>query len=48
MVFDIETGPLPLEQLEAALPPFDAAEVKTGNLKDPALIAAKLGIEVES
>jgi hypothetical protein len=44
IVFDIETGPLPLEQLKAALPPFDpmaavpdvgefdASTVKCGNL----------------
>lgn len=42
MVFDIETGPLPLAQLEAAMPEFDPSEVKVGNLKDPALIAAKI------
>jgi uncharacterized protein YprB with RNaseH-like and TPR domain len=41
-VFDIETGPLPEHELSALLPPFDPAEVKTGNLKDPAKIAEKL------
>ncbi len=40
--FDIETGPLPDEELTAMIPPFDPAEVKTGNLKDPDKIAAKL------
>lgn len=42
IVFDIETGPLPEHELSALLPPFDPAEVKTGNLKDPAKIAEKL------
>ena len=37
VVFDIETGPLPNEQLQ----PFDPNDVKTGNLKDPEKIAAK-------
>jgi hypothetical protein len=40
--FDIETGPLPDEQLASMIPPFDPAEVKTGNLKDPDKISAKL------
>lgn len=40
--FDIETGPLPAEQLEAIIPPFDPSEVKCGNLKDPDKIAAKI------
>lgn len=40
--FDIETGPLPDEQLTAIIPPFDPAEVKLGNIKDPDKIAAKL------
>lgn len=40
--FDIETGPLPESELAALVPPFDPAEVKTGNLKDPDKIAAKL------
>lgn len=40
--FDIETGPLPESELAALVPPFDPAEVKTGNLKDPEKIAAKL------
>ncbi len=40
--FDIETGPLPEKELLAMLPPFDPAEVKTGNLKDPAKVAEKI------
>jgi hypothetical protein len=40
--FDIETGALPEAELAALVPPFDPAEVKTGNLKDPEKIAAKL------
>ncbi len=42
ILFDIETGPLPETELAALLPPFDPAEVKTGNIKDPDKIAAKL------
>ena len=42
IIFDIETGPLPESELAVLLPPFDPAEVKTGNLKDEAKIAAKL------
>ena len=42
IVFDIETGPLPENELLAMLPVFDPAEVKTGNLKDPAKIAEKI------
>ncbi|MGD0745384.1 MAG: hypothetical protein ABSA45_09535 [Verrucomicrobiota bacterium] len=42
IVFDIETGPLPESELLAMLPAFDPAEVKTGNLKDPAKIAEKI------
>ena len=42
LFFDIETGPLPESELLAMLPPFDPAEVKTGNIKDPAKIAEKL------
>jgi len=40
--FDIETGGLPETELVALLPPFDAAEVKTGNIKDPEKVAAKI------
>jgi len=42
IVFDVETGPLAESELSALLPPFDPAEVKVGNLKDPAKIAEKL------
>ena len=42
ILFDIETGPLPESELAAMLPPFDPAEVKTGNIKDPDKIAAKV------
>ncbi len=42
IIFDIETGPLPEAELANMLPPFDPAEVKTGNLKDPAKIAEKI------
>jgi hypothetical protein len=42
IIFDVETGPLAESELSALLPPFDPAEVKTGNLKDPAKIAEKL------
>lgn len=45
--FDIETGPLPESEIAAMMPPFDPAEVKTGNLKDPEKIAAKL-VEAEA
>jgi hypothetical protein len=38
----VETGPLPEAELVAAMPAFDPAEVKTGNLKDPAKIAEKI------
>jgi hypothetical protein len=40
--YDIETGALPETELAALLPPFDPAEVKTGNLKDPDKVAAKV------
>lgn len=42
IIYDIETGPLPESELAALVPPFDPAEVKTGNLKDPEKIAAKI------
>lgn len=42
IIFDIETGALPDDQLLAMLPPFDPGEVKTGNIKNPELIQAKL------
>ena len=37
--FDVETAPLPESELAAMVPPFDPAEVRTGNLKDPDKIA---------
>lgn len=40
IIFDIETGPLPVDQID--IPPFDESEVKVGNIKDPAKIAAKV------
>ena len=46
LVFDCETSGLPEPELLAMLPPFDASEVKTGNIKDPAKIAEKIA-EVE-
>jgi hypothetical protein len=42
LVFDIEAGPLPETELAAMMPAFDPAEVKTGNLKDPAKIVEKI------
>jgi hypothetical protein len=42
IVFDVETGPLAESELSALLPPFDPAEVKTGNIKDPEKVAAKI------
>ena len=44
--FDIETGPLPLAELN--IPPFNAADVKMGNIKNPDLIADKLQKAEES
>lgn len=47
-IFDIETGPLPAEQLEALFVPpqrpgeFDPASVKLGRMKDQAKIDAKI------
>ena len=43
IVFDIETGPLAESELAAMVPAFDPAEVKTGNIKDPEKVAAKIG-----
>tara|TARA_R110000824_G_scaffold401783_1_gene616203 strand:- start:26035 stop:26679 length:645 start_codon:yes stop_codon:yes gene_type:complete len=40
--FDIETGPLPDAELLQMIKPFDASEVKLGNIKDPDKIAAKI------
>ena len=42
LIFDIETAALPEAELAALIPPFDPAEVKTGNIKDPDKIAAKI------
>lgn len=42
IIYDIETAPLPEKELAAILPPFDPAEVKTGNIKDPEKVAAKI------
>jgi len=42
IVFDIETCPLPLSELTAAIPPFDSEAVKYGNAKDPEKRAAIL------
>ncbi|MGH9591924.1 MAG: ribonuclease H-like domain-containing protein [Bryobacteraceae bacterium] len=42
IIFDLETGPLAESELSTLLPPFDPAEVKTGNLKDPVKIAEKI------
>ena len=40
VIFDIETGPLPSQEL--VIPPFDPKEVKLGNIKNPDLIAEKI------
>ena len=42
IIFDVETGPLAESELVAMMPAFDPAEVKCGNLKDPAKIAEKI------
>lgn len=47
LIYDIETAPLPEAELLAMLPPFDPAEVKVGNIKDPSKIAEKIA-EAES
>lgn len=44
IVFDIESGPLPLSHLESIMPEFKAA----ANLKDPAKIAASIAEKRES
>ena len=41
-VFDIETGPLPEEQILPLYTPLAPEDVKVGNLKDPEKIAAKI------
>jgi predicted PolB exonuclease-like 3'-5' exonuclease len=40
IIFDIETGPLPANEL--IIPPFDPSQVKLGNIKNPDLIAEKI------
>jgi uncharacterized protein YprB with RNaseH-like and TPR domain len=40
IIFDIETGPLPLNELH--IPPFNPADVKLGNIKNPDLIAERI------
>src|SRR6516164_660490 len=40
--FDIETIPVDTERLNAIIPPFNADEVRVGNLTDPEKIAAKI------
>lgn len=53
LIFDIETGPMPIEKLQQIVKPFDVesmphpgefdpASVKTGNLKDEAKIQQKI------
>lgn len=44
ILFDIETGPIPMAELESMIPPFDPAEVKLGNIKDPEKIADKMAL----
>lgn len=42
IIFDIETAPLSIDELEAIAPKFDPSEVKTGNLKDEFKIQDKI------
>ena len=42
LIFDVETSPLPDSDLEKVIEPFDPALIKVGNIKDPALIEAKI------
>jgi predicted PolB exonuclease-like 3'-5' exonuclease len=42
LIFDIETGPLPEEEIRKQMPLFDPDSVKMGNLKDPSKRAEKL------
>ena len=46
IIFDIETGPLPVDQLR--IPPFDPSQLKFGNIKNPDLIAEKIQKAEES
>lgn len=48
IVFDIETGPLPFDQLAAMMPPFNEEDVAVGNLKDPVKIYEKVSKARES
>lgn len=47
VAFDIETAPMAGDILEPLVPAFDPSEVKVGNLKDPALVAAKIEAAAE-
>ena len=40
IIFDIETGPLPANEL--VIPQFDPSQVKVGNIKNPDLIAERI------
>jgi predicted PolB exonuclease-like 3'-5' exonuclease len=42
LVFDIETVPLPTDQLQAVMPAFNPEEIKTGNMVDQDKINAKI------
>jgi hypothetical protein len=42
LIFDIETGPAPEEEIRSMMPDFDPNAVKMGNLKDPEKRAEKL------
>lgn len=42
LIFDIETGPAPEEEIRSMMPAFDPESVKMGNLKDPEKRAEKL------
>jgi len=42
LYYDIETCALPIEDLRKIMPEFDENEVKTGNIKDPEKIRAKI------
>lgn len=47
-VFDIETAPLPDDELARLQDPFNPADVKLGNVKNPELISAKLKTAAEN
>ncbi len=42
IIWDLESSPLPDSELELLIEPFDPANVKVGNIKDPAKIEAKI------